>query len=354
MANDVSKSWFCVFNNPAEHGYEGEPEEVCIRLRDEWISECDTRTGAWLYCISAEGLHHVHMVLEDVKPMRFSAVKQSYCKGMHFEPTKGNKKQVEDYIHKRGAFEEKGEEIICCVQHGEVRGRQGKRTDLSKFADQISEGLTPTEILEFDANAFRYKNMIKDMYFMKREKETPIVRDVSVFWHTGETGSGKSYSRVALADEIGEENIYFLTTFGSGAFDNYCGQKVLWIEDYRGEFPFSMFLRLLDVYKCEVPARYNNVKALWEQVHITSVLTPMQCYPDKSNSIDSINQLLRRITSMIYHYKSELGYSQLSFSPYETYNTMFNLSVAAQKRDKLIADALNNISDWSTVEDLKE
>jgi hypothetical protein len=352
MANDVSKSWFCVFNNPAEHGYEGEPEEVCNRLRDEWCSGSETRSGAWVYCVSAAGLHHIHMVLEDTVTMRFSAIKASYAKGMHFEPTKGNKKQVEDYINKKGAFEEKGEEIICSVVHGEIKGRQGKRNDLTKIYELISEGLTISEILEIDASFFRYRNLIKEMYFLQVDKNTPIVRPVNVYWHTGETGSGKSFSRVQLAQEIGEDNIYFLTTFGSGAFDNYCGQKVLWIEDYRGEFPFSMFLRLLDVYKCEVPARYSNVKALWSEVHITSVLTPMQAYPDKVNSTDSIKQLLRRITSVIYHYKSDMGYYSMEYSPYETYNNMWQAANKQMQIDKQAALALADLDSWSCSEDL--
>ena len=66
MSNDVTvRSWFCVFNNPDKHGYEGTPQEVCEKLMGEWVGDSGTRSGAWAYCISAEGLHHLHMVLED-------------------------------------------------------------------------------------------------------------------------------------------------------------------------------------------------------------------------------------------------------------------------------------------------
>lgn len=91
MKDTVTKSWFAVLNNPFEHGYEGTPEEVCYRLRDEWLAGGTERTGAWAFCVSADGLRHVHMVLEDVKAMRFSAVKMSYAAGTHFEATKGKK-----------------------------------------------------------------------------------------------------------------------------------------------------------------------------------------------------------------------------------------------------------------------
>lgn len=82
LKDTVTRSWFAVFNNPKEHGYDGTPLEVIERLRDEWVSpEHPERTGAWMYCISADGLHHVHMVLEDTKPMRFSVIKKAMLSG---------------------------------------------------------------------------------------------------------------------------------------------------------------------------------------------------------------------------------------------------------------------------------
>ena len=139
----VSKSWFAVFNNPEEHGYgsrepdlKGRAREICERLKLEWCVT-ESRTGAWAYCIKhytghyphydetgrfvcyrlatteeekarvPPDLHHVHMVLEDSKAMRFSMVKSTYAQGMHFEGTKGNKQEAEDYIAKIGVYSEK-------------------------------------------------------------------------------------------------------------------------------------------------------------------------------------------------------------------------------------------------------
>ena len=51
MATDrelgTSRSWFAVFNNPQDHGYDGKPIEVLERLKNEWIENNPTRTGAW-------------------------------------------------------------------------------------------------------------------------------------------------------------------------------------------------------------------------------------------------------------------------------------------------------------------
>ncbi len=346
MSDLVSKSWFCVFNNPQDHGYTGTPEEICEKLKLEWVGDSQTRSGAWAYCISELGLHHIHMVLEDTKTMRFSAVKKSYCQGMHFEPTKGNKLQADDYINKRGKFEEKGETIEYICYHGEIKGAQGKRSDLTSLYNMIQDGFTPVDILRENPNAYRYKSTLKDMYYLKRSDETPTVRDVKVYWHTGVSGSGKSYERVKLIEQYGEDNIYYLTSFNSGAFDNYNGQKILWIEDFRGEFKFQDMLRYLDVYKAEIPARYSNAKALWNEVHITSVLTPQQCYSEIcANQYDRIEQLLRRITSLVYHYKLGNEYCKCEFSPYALYNDILTYIENA----KQIQIAIGDLSEYEEI-----
>lgn len=308
MNDSVSTSWFAVFNNPEEHGYTGTPEEICNKLRDEWIVDNSTRSGAWAYCISEAGLHHVHMVLEDLKPMRFSAIKKEYCKGMHFEATKGSKRQAEAYINKEGKFAEKGETVEFIVYHGEIKGKQGKRSDLVDYYERLEAGETVRDILRDTPKAYCHINVLKNMYFDIRSDKTPIVRDMRVFWHTGPSGSGKSYERVLLSKDIGEENIYYLTSFNAGSFDRYNGEPVLWIEDFRGEFKLQELLRMLDKYKAEIPARYCNVKALWNEVHITSVLTPQECYSKSTlDDNDRIDQLLRRISSICYHYKTIYG-----------------------------------------------
>ena len=317
MSDSVSKSWFITFNNPEEHGYSGTPEEICNKMRDEWIGDSETRSGAWAYCISASGLHHVHCVLEDCKAMRFSYIKNNVYKGCNIQETKGTKKQALDYIHKRGVFSEKGETIEFTVYHGEINGRQGSRRDLEDIYRRLESGETPKDIFSDTPKAYCHLDVIKKMYYDIRSQNTPIVRPLKVYWHIGRTGSGKSYERVLLSQLVGEDSIYYLTAFNSGSFDNYEGQKYLWIEDFRGEFKLQELLRLLDVYKADVPARFSNVKALWEEVHITSVLTPQQVYTKACvDDYDRIEQLLRRITSICYHFKDKSGtYRKSYFSP---------------------------------------
>lgn len=334
MSDLVSKSWFCVFNNPENHGYKGEPMEIIEKLKEEWIEGYPSRTGAWVYCVSAEGLKHVHMVLEDTKAMRFSTIKKSYAIGMHFEPTKGNKEQAEDYINKRGRFSEKGEQIICFTRYGEIKASQGSRRDLDNIEEMINLGYTPSQIFDTSFSYRRFDKMIKEAYFAKRNRETPFLRDVKVIWHVGESGSGKSYTAQQIISEHGEDYLYFVTDYDSGFMDKYCGEPVLFLDEYRGQFKFSTLLTMLQGYKTQIHCRYANGVQLWTEVHITSVKTPDMVYEslicdDRERNIDTFEQLRRRISIIVFHWKNDFGYHQYSM-PMSDYIDYQHLCITAK------------------------
>lgn len=315
---DMSRSWFIVLNNPQEI-YEGEPEEIAEKVLADWVEAKPTRTGAVAYCISAAGLIHLHMVLEDTCNIRFSALKKAFPKA-HLEPTKGTKEQAEDYINKRGKFEEKGEQVLYIARYGEIKGCQGARKDFEIIQDLIEQGKTPNEILSMAFSYRRYDKMIRDAYYQKRYAETPIKREVKVYWHVGESGSGKSYTVTGLVEKYGESNVYIVSDYDHG-FDKYNGEKVIFMDEFRGQIKYSQLLLLLDGYKVQIPCRYSNAFALWDEVHITSVLPPESCYYKmviENASLDVIDQLFRRIDCVVYHFKDDGFYCAVDI-PMEKY-----------------------------------
>lgn len=302
-----SRSWFCVWNNPQDTYTDipDGPQAIAERALDAWVIAHPTRSGAVAYCISADGLKHLHMVLEDSNKTRFSAVKKAYPKA-HIEPTMGNKEQAEDYIQKKGKFAEKGEQVIYIARHGEIKGRQGQRKDFEVIEDLLEQGLTPNQIMAMNFSYRRYEKMIRAAFFAKRQAETPFIRDVKVYWHVGLSGSGKTYTAQLLMEQYGRDEVYVVTDYDSGGFDNYCAQRVLFLEEYRGQFRYSMLLNLIDKYMYEFHSRYTNIVGLWTEVHITSILPPEEVYRNmvtENRQLDPIDQLKRRITSIVYHYK---------------------------------------------------
>ena len=337
MGEYTSKSVFCVINNPEwnityKHNERGEivkddkgepvilekeateyngktPEQICNDVLNKWIADGDTHSGWVGYCISALGLEHLHCVFESQKTFRPLSVLKRLFPKIHIEPTKGNKKDVEDYVNKRGKFEEKGENVIASAQVGEIIGKQGARSDLVKL-DEIKrlvfeEDKTPRQIFLEYPQALKSEKAVKFFYYEKRRSETPLERSVYVVWLCGRTGCGKSHTYVSLCEEHGEDNVYRVSDY-TNPFDNYQGQDIVFFDEFRGQFRFADFLMYLDVYRQELRARYSNNYALWTKVYISSPITPYELYK-KDNDIngtnDKLQQLYRRINEIRYCFK---------------------------------------------------
>lgn len=353
MENDVrSRSWFCVLPNPADHGFPGTPDEIAEQMKERWIADNPQRTCAVAFCVSAEGLPHCHAVFEDTKTMRFTVV-QKLFPGMHIEVTKGNKDHAEDYINKRGKWQEKGESVLCIVRHGDIKGCQGQRRDFDIIDDLIQQGLTPNQIMSMSFSFRRFSGMIRDAYYQKRVSETPLQREVKVYWHVGCSGSGKSYTYVTLSEQNGMDSVYFLNDYEHG-FDKYNGEPILFMDEFRGQLRYGSLLNILDRYRVQVPCRYSNAYALWNQVHITSILPPEAVYEkmvQDNRHLDTIDQLLRRIDFVVYHYRENGVYKtfELPMEKYTNYDDLCRLAGMPPEQqvipDWCYSDTVENLED---------
>lgn len=338
---DVSKSWFCVLNNPEDHGFNGTEEEQVKQLISIWISSSNDNNGekrsiAAAFCLSGSGLKHIHFVAESNKAMRFSKVKSLFPTA-HIEETQGNKNQVIDYIEKKGVFQEKGEIILYKEFYGDVKGNQGRRSDLLAIEALINDGKTPREIFRESFSYRRYEKMIKDAYYQKRLDETPIIRDVKVIYHLGASGSGKSYTLTSLK----EDDTYIYTDYEGGGLDGYNGEHILFMDEFRGQIKYNTLLVMLQGYKMPLHARYTNAYSLWDEVHITSVIPPEKIYQkmikENEREIDTFLQLRRRISEIWYHYKTEDGkykIYKLSMNDYMDYEELLKRVEDYEKKEE--------------------
>lgn len=371
----MSRSWFCVMNfkdsdkipDYLQKYVKVNPQAVCELMAEKWcISE--TRSGAWTYCVSAEGLHHVHCVLESSpNKTRFSAVKSAYPE-MHIEPTQGNKKQVEDYIYKRGAFEEKGERVLYIHIVGEIKGKQGHRSDLVEVKNLIDEGLTPAQVLDSNPNFYRISGAVDKMFYAKKLSDTPCIRDNVVYWHFGKTGTGKTYQCFEHMMSRGREEVYFTSAENAHPFDKYVAQSEIWIDELRQDSPYFTFTRMLgvcDTYTADVSARYNDNLMLWTQTHVTSPLMPWEVYDGMRHKQDKLNQLLRRIRYYCYHWHDAEGYHEFV---YDSNNSgqqidrviIEGMALSAQKKSGAVGATpeqkpdSSNLPDLGNLEDFEE
>lgn len=282
--------------------------EICNHYLNMWVTSGKKRTGAVLFCESADGFRHLHCVFESENAFTFTALKKVFPK-MHIEPTQGSKEDVEDYINKSGKFEEKGEKVLAKEQVGEIIGKQGARTDLIKL-DEVKrlifeEGKSPRDIFLQYPQALKSEHAVKWLYHEKRRSETPLERDIHVTWLCGKTGCGKSHTFVDLCNKYGVDNVYRVTDY-CNPFDSYNGQDIIFFEEFRGQFRLADLLQYLDKYPMELRARYSNSLALWTKVYISSPVTPYELYNkdgDTKGTNDKLQQLYRRVSEIRYCFK---------------------------------------------------
>lgn len=116
----VAKSFMATLIRPEEQGYTGTPIEVCDKLCSEWTEGHDSRTGVWAFCLTAEGVPHVHMVVQDMTSMRLSKLAESYAVGSHFEVVKSGYMAAEKYILQMEEQDEGAEKVLCVKQYGVI------------------------------------------------------------------------------------------------------------------------------------------------------------------------------------------------------------------------------------------
>ena len=325
---ESSRSWFCVLNHPEKIFGEIEPTEMVNKAIEMWIENKPFRTCAVNYEVADTGTPHMHMVLEDPSKSRFSAV-QKLFPTIHIQITKGSKAEAEAYIKKEGQFEEKQHTVVVpAVFHGKIKANQGQRSDLDNLGEVIDEGFTPNDIFDMNISNRRFETLVKKHYYRKREKETPRIRDVKVTWHVGDSGTGKSFTYVKLCEEHGNDNIYLLTDYSNGGFDNYCAEPILFMDEFKGGLPFQLLLNYLDKYPVQIHCRYTNSYALWDSVHVSSIYPPEDVFlfmVDKNmQERDMVKQLLRRIDTIVYHYieDGEFKTFELPMNEYLNYETL--------------------------------
>lgn len=312
------RSWFCVLNNPQDQFLNQTPQEIVKNIIELWVNNHSSRTCAVNYEIGDNGTPHCHMVLEDSSKVRFSAIKKLFPKA-HIEPTRGNKEQAEAYILKKTPFEEKLHTVVVpAVFYGEIKAKQGTNKLFDSIQEMIDEGATPALIMdELGIASRRYETYIKKAFFRKSEKEAPLIRNLKAYWHMGESGSGKSHFYIDLCAIHGRDNIYRLSDYENGGLDDYCGQKILFMDEFKGNMRYQTLLNYLDIYTSQIHCRYTNSLTLWDEVHITSVFSPEEAWEIMVNHSererDSFIQLVRRLSEVVFHWTDSYGNFQ-SFS----------------------------------------
>lgn len=237
------------------------------------------------------GKLHLQGYSEHKRAIRGSALQKLWGSKFHYEVCGGDKEDNFNYCTKdsiTGRYYEFGE---SCTQ--------GTRTDISDAVQYLKEGKKYIDIVDDLPEVFvKYHRGLKEVKGLLLEKQSRNFREVSVSVLWGDAGAGKSRSVLYEGkSKERKDDIYDLVPCRSKTdapwWDGYVGQDTLFIEEFYGWMPYSLFLRVLDGHQLKLPTKGGFTWACYTKVVITSNVHPSEWY-----SVGMTPALKRRISSI--------------------------------------------------------
>lgn len=176
--------------------------------------------------------------------------------------------------------------------------RQGQRNDLNAIGEQIVAGVRPEAIAE--ENPGMYARYYRGLHALRaavidRPRDQTTAKDVIVYF--GPTGTGKTRGAIDKLTELYGDYYLWDPTMHPW-WDGYDNHRGVLIDEFRGQLPFSVILRLLDRYRMTVQVKGGTRQFVADTIYITSPKHPDEWYKDDGS--DKVTQLKRRITTIEY------------------------------------------------------
>lgn len=200
---------------------------------------------------------HLQCYAELKSPTKLSTFQNYFkpCGKFHVESANGNSEKNILYCSKESS------RIEGPWRHGEPR-EQGRRTDLEGVAQAIMNGTSLREISE--SNPKEFVRNFKGLQALSLLHDKPVNRDApTLFYLWGAPGCGKSRLARHMIERDYGDDCYYASEHSAGWFDGYQGEKVVFFDDFVGEFPLNQMLKLLDYGKLRlwVKGSQVNIKA---------------------------------------------------------------------------------------------
>lgn len=205
--------------------------------------------------VGASGTRHYQGYCETVSQSRFATIKARMPDGAHIEKRQGTQEKAIAYCKKTDTRKDGPWEFGTPKE-------QGKRNDLLDLALLAKAGKRKRDAFEeMPATYARYfKNYehIQSLY----QPERPSVQ---VTLLVGPPGTGKT--RRVREDE---PDCWMLPAATPMWFNGYDGHAAACLDDFAGQLPLDLALRLLDRYPVQVPTKGGFVWWTPARVYITS------------------------------------------------------------------------------------
>jgi len=162
------------------------------------------------------------------------------------------------------------------LAQGDIRTKseQGRRTDVERVRSAVlEEGLFFDEVLLWLPEAARMSRYVQELVAARdRSASRSEERDVKVTYLYGEPGRGKTCWAYGNCVDL-----YRVTSYDH-PFDGYSRENILVLDEFAGQIDIRTMNTILDRYPMELPARYYNRPAMFNEVLIISNVPPWGIY----------------------------------------------------------------------------
>jgi len=286
-----------VINNPAEKGLTHE------RIKEILQNFRSLRYACFADEIGSQGTYHTHLYLLMKNSTRHSTLRNAFGNQANIQHAKGSSAENRAYILKEGAkHKDKSSTSVpntfCEIGVCPENDGQGYRSDLDFLYEQVKSGASNYEILE-SSNGKQMRNLLyveKARQALSQEKTRHTFRTLTITFIWGATATGKtSY----VFNTHSYDEVYRVTEYRN-PFDNYSGQDILCLDEYKNSFTIRELLTYLEGFPMtQLKARYSNKYANYTKVYILSNTPLSEQYKDEQyNEPEVWHALLRRITNV--------------------------------------------------------
>lgn len=261
-----SRKWQLTINNPQEKGFD---HQKIISIMEQNFK------SVVYWCMSDEigenKTYHTHIFICGRSGIRFSTLKNKFP-GAHFEMCNGTAQENKDYVQKSGKWEKdkKKETSVegTFYESGEIPvERKRKDNNMEDVYSMIKDGLSNEQIIDQIPDVMFHLNDLDNVrQAIIYQDYKNRFRDLSVVYIYGDSRTGKTRS---IMDGFGYDKVFRVSDY-QHAFDNYRGQDILLLDEFRSSINLSFMLKLLEGYPLELPCRYFNKWACFTQVFIVS------------------------------------------------------------------------------------
>lgn len=228
--------------------------------------------------VGEQNTPHLQMYLETSGKVSLSSIKKipglSRC---HAEKSRGSFQRNRDYCTKEGNF---------IFEEGSPM-QQGARSDLDEVKSLLDDGKSLESVA--DQHFSTWVRYHRSFQIYKSMKSSPRNWKTLTHVYWGKTGTGKTRF---VMDQVMDDPFWIPGDYKW--FDGYDGQPIVILDDYRGEYPLQLLLKLLDRYPMSVPVKGAFTNWCPRKVYITSNIHPREWYPQADSF--SVAAMFRRIS----------------------------------------------------------